>query len=96
MCHLDPHVYPCLTVLSPRTGVHRVRKKRGSGVDRSESGSTPTNAGQGVSDSYMGHYQYMPYMHPGDPSTAGGYAYGCACVTVPWIIHTLTYFHMEH
>lgn len=58
--------------------MHRVRKKRGGGGDRGESGSTSTGAGQGVSDSYMGHYQYMPYMHPGDPSAAGGYAYGCA------------------
>lgn len=76
--------------------MHRVRKKRGGGGDRSESGSTSTGAGQGVSDSYMGHYQYMPYMHPGDPSAAGGYAYGYACVMVPWIIYTLTYVCMEH
>ncbi|PVG00507.1 hypothetical protein CPB86DRAFT_782581 [Serendipita vermifera] len=59
--------------VDPRTGVHRIRKKRGHserGVEASGSG-----AGGSGADHYGGQYQYMQYMHPVDQN-GNPYGYG--------------------
>ncbi|KAG8812747.1 hypothetical protein FRC17_001843 [Serendipita sp. 399] len=61
--------------VDPRTGVHRVRKKRG-GAERGveSSGMASTSSGHANAEQYAGHYPYM-YMHPVDPSQAAAYGY---------------------
>ncbi|KAG9058830.1 hypothetical protein FS842_000027 [Serendipita sp. 407] len=61
--------------VDPRTGVHRIRKKRG-GVERGieSSGMAGTSSGQVNAEQYGGHYPYM-YMHSVDPSQAAAYGY---------------------
>lgn len=62
-----------------RTGVHRIRKKRGAaerGVGTSHpSAAGPSTVNAQVGDQYSAHYQYMPYMHP-DQNGGAAYGYG--------------------
>lgn len=64
--------------VDPRTGVHRIRKKRGAaergvGTSGSSAAGSSSTSSQ-VADQYA-HYQYMPYMHP-DQNGGAAYGYG--------------------